>query len=140
MKRKDYFSWTGMFFGAVALLLLLVSFMAGPFSPHATLEGMIAMKAVAIKQTTLAALQGKEPVTRVSGWDSDRLIHTAIAVLAAAAIICGAIGYVLRENRRAAAAAALFGISVVAFQFTLTITFGLLLILLIVGIVQGIFS
>lgn len=140
MQKRDYFSWAGMFFGSIALLLVVVSFMAGPFSPHTTLEGAIADKAVAIKQAAIAALQGKKFVPTASGWDIDRIIETVTAVLAAAAIICGTVGGVIKENWHAASAAILFGVSVVAFQFALTIIGGLLLILLIVGIIHSIFS
>jgi hypothetical protein len=140
MKRKDYLSWTGIFCGSAALLLVWVSFMAGPFSPRATLEGMLAIKAVAIKQATFAALQGKELIPAAQHWDIDRIIDMVIAILSAAAIICGVIGGVLRENRHAAGAAILFGISVVAFQFALLMSGGLLLALLIFSLAHGIFT
>lgn len=140
MKRKDYLSWTGIICGSAALLLLWVSFMAGPFSPRATLEDTIATKAVAIKQATFAALQGKELIPAAQNWDIDRVINMVIAVLSATAIICGVTGGVLRENRHAAGAAILFGISVVAFQFALLVVGGLLLALLIFSIAHGIFT
>ncbi|WP_380182504.1 hypothetical protein [Kalamiella sp. sgz302252] len=140
MQRKNYFSWFGIAFGAIGLLLVVVNFMAGPFSPHATLEGMIAMKAVAIKQTTIAALTGKNLASALPVWDIDRLIATIIAVMATAAIVAGVIGGVLRENREAAIAAVLFGVSVIAFQLALTIIAGLLLIMLLVGLVHSFFS
>ncbi|WP_428944645.1 hypothetical protein ACQK5W_00180 [Pantoea sp. FN060301] len=140
MKRKDYLSWAGIICGSAALLLLWVSFMAGPFSPRATLEGMIAMKAVAIKQATYATLRGKELIPAAQNWDTDRIIDMVIAVLSASAVICGVIGGVLRENRHAAGAAILFGISVVAFQFALLIVGGLLLALVIFSIAHGIFT
>lgn len=58
MFKKDLFGWIGIAVGSIALLLAMVHFYAGPFSPQLTLESLVASKAVAIKHSLLATLTG----------------------------------------------------------------------------------
>ena len=60
-KQSSVFGFTGIGLGAIALLLAVVHFWAGPFSPQPTLEQTVAEKAVSIKNATIAALKGEEP-------------------------------------------------------------------------------
>lgn len=60
MTKKDWCSWTGIATGAIALLLALTHFMAGPFSPQPSLESPVAAKAVAIKYALLLHYREKK--------------------------------------------------------------------------------
>ena len=57
--KKATTSFIGIGVGAVALLLALVHFWAGPFSPQPSLEQTVAEKAVSIRDATIAALKGE---------------------------------------------------------------------------------
>jgi hypothetical protein len=111
-------SFIGIGVGAIALLLALVHFWAGPFSPQPSLEQAVAEKAVSIKKATMAALKGEEappPTTREI--DTDEIISISTAVLGGLAIILGVIGFAKKESIRAAGGAAVLGGGAIAFQF-----------------------
>lgn len=140
MTKKDWCSWTGIATGAIALMLALTHFMAGPFSPQPSLESLVAAKAVAIKYATIAALQGKEVISssRPDARDGDRIVSAVIAVFAAGSIIFGALGGLVRnENPRAAMAAALLGFSTIALQFAIMALCVILLIVLVAGVINA---
>ncbi|RQM38878.1 hypothetical protein [Erwinia psidii] len=140
MMQNAWCSWAGMVMGGSALLLALTHFMVGPFSPRPPLETRVATKVVAIKNTTIAALQGKEVISAplTPAWDSDRILSAAIAALATGAIILGISGRLLRhENSGAATLAVMLGIATVALQFAITALGVILLLILIAGIFSG---
>ena len=58
-ERKSALGWIGIALGSISLILALCDFYAGPFSPQPTLEQIVADKAVAIKEATMAALRGE---------------------------------------------------------------------------------
>ncbi|WP_223669569.1 hypothetical protein [Kangiella shandongensis] len=58
--KKSKFGTIGIILGALALVLALVHFWSGPFSPQPTLETTIAEKAASIRNATVNALTGKE--------------------------------------------------------------------------------
>ncbi|MCU7834459.1 MAG: hypothetical protein KZQ83_04315 [gamma proteobacterium symbiont of Taylorina sp.] len=80
---KIGFIGIGFGFGSVALLLALVHFWAGSFSPQPTVEQTVAEKAVAIKKATLAALKGEktEIKNKEAPWDTDRVLYIITALL-----------------------------------------------------------
>lgn len=142
MRRKDLFGWSGIAVGGIALLLAMIHFYAGPFSPQPTLESFVAGKAVAIKESLLASLAGNnvpETVTRPH-YDLDRILEIVIAVLAVCAIVLGAIGSGCRANRQAVYGAVMLGIGTLAFQVAI-LAFGVIAaIFLILAVLSLIFG
>ena len=113
------FGFTGIGIGAVSLLLALVHFWAGPFSPQQPLEETIAEKAVAIRDATVAAMKGEEfeSQPQAKRIDLDQAINIAIAVLGGIAIILGVIGFATGERKRAAFGAIFLGGAAIGYQF-----------------------
>jgi len=133
-------SFIGIAIGAMALILAIVHFWAGPFTPQPTVEQTVAEKAVAIKEATIAALKGEEPVAPVkrSSMDMDNIASLATAVLGGLAVILGVIGYATKEPLRVAGGAALLGGSAIAFQFAVLALGAILLAILVVGVLSQI--
>lgn len=78
---KSTFSFIGIGLGSIALLLAIVHFWAGPFSPQPTLEQTVAEKAVSIKQATIAALKGIEaPAPKSHAIDTDQVCSGLIQI------------------------------------------------------------
>lgn len=141
MLRTDLFGWIGIAAGGTALLLLVVHFYAGPFSPPPTLESLIAGKALAIKESLLASVLGSkipDTVTQ-SHYDLDRIAIIAVAVLAASAVILGAIGEVCKGNRQAASVAIMLGAGTLYFQFAF-LTLGVIAVILLIAVVLSFIS
>ena len=118
--EKSTFGLIGIGVVAVALMLALVHFWAGPFSPQSTLEQIVAETAVSIRDATVAALKGKtvpEPEPITSGYDLDKVASVATATLGGLAVILAVIGIALREPVRPASGAAALGVGAIAFQF-----------------------
>ena len=53
-EKRSTLGFTGIAIGSIALLLVLVHFYAGPFSPQPTIETTIAEKAVSIRDAAVA--------------------------------------------------------------------------------------
>lgn len=137
-KENTTLSFIGIGIGSIALLLALVHFWAGPFSPQPTLEQTVAEKAVAIKKATIAALKGeKSPAPeQVKSRDLDEILSIVTAVLGGLAIILGVIGYAKKEPMRVAGGAAILGGSAIAFQF-LALALGAIIIAILIVAVLG---
>ena len=137
-EQGSKFSFIGIAIGAAALLLAIVHFWAGPFSPQPAVEQTVAEKAVSIKEATIAALKGEEPKPPVkrSSMDMDNMASLATAVLGGLAVILGVIGYATKEPLRAAGGAALLGGSAIAFQFAVLALGAILLAILVVGVLS----
>jgi hypothetical protein len=120
--RKSKISYFGIGIGAIALLLAIVHFWAGPFSPQPSLEQSVAEKAVSIKNATMAALRGEEappPSKTIRDIDADRIVSISTAVMGGLAIILGVVGFANRESTRAAGGAAVLGGIAIAYQFAI---------------------
>lgn len=126
----------GIAIGALALLLALFHFYAGPFSAQPDLEQTIAEKAVAIRDATVAALKGKEIPNKswTSKWDADKLIDVITALFGGLAIVLGICGYARKESLRFAGGAAVLGAGAIAFQFA-AIALGAIVFAIILAIV-----
>lgn len=135
-EQSSKFSFTGITIGAVALLLAIVHFWAGPFSPQSTLEQTVAEKAVSIKEATIAALKGEEPKAAVKqrSMDTDQILSLVTAVLGGLAIIFGVFGYAKKEPLRVAAGAAVLGGSAIAFQFAV-LALGVIVVAILIAAV-----
>ena len=129
-------SFIGIGVGAVALLLALFHFYAGPFSPQPTLEDAIAEKAVAIRDATVAALKGeqREKKSVLADMDADKAVQLGTALLGGIAIILAVIGFAKKESIRAAGGAAILGSGAIAFQF-LTIALGAIICAILIAAV-----
>lgn len=112
------YSRIGMLLGALALLAAIILPFAGPLERRPSLEEAVAGRVAALRERTVAAIQGRPapPALIQSAWDADRIARTATSGIGAVAIILGVIGFVRREDRRAALAAIGLGAGAVAFQ------------------------
>lgn len=138
-KPKTHFGMYGIALGSAALLLALVHFWAGPFTPQPTLETTVAEKAAAIRTATINALKGEEVEKKYVSldWDADTYARIATAVLGGLAMIFGVLGFAKHESIRAASGAAALGISAIAFQFIAMYAMALLVVLLICAVLAS---
>lgn len=138
--EKSTFGFIGIGVGAIAFMLALVHFWAGPFSPPpVSLEQTVAEKAVAIRDATIAALKGEEvtpPEPAPVSYDLDRIASIATATLGGLAVILAVIGIALKEPVRVAGGAAALGVGAIAFQFAV-MALGVLLVVVLIGSVLG---
>lgn len=114
---QNKLGYVGLTLGAAALLLALIHFWAGPFSPQPTLETVIADKAASIRDSTIKALKGEEyREVFVNPWHADRVTQLSVAVMGVLAIILGLIAYIQKAPRRLAGGAAILGAGAIGFQ------------------------
>lgn len=128
-------------FGGMALMLAIVHFWSGPFSPQPSLETTVAEKAVAIRDATMAALKGEEAknaaATNVrSNWDLDKVARLATGVLAGLAIILAVVSLALHEPLRVAAGGVILGGAALAFQFAI-LAIGAIFVAILIAAVLG---
>jgi len=136
MEQQSKLGFIGIAFGSIALLLALVHFWAGPFSPQPSLEQTVAEKAVAIKNATIAKLKGKEIdiSQQKSPMDTDRILSITTAVLGGLAIILGVVGFAKKESLRVVGSAAVLGGGAIAFQFA-TLALGVIVAAILISAV-----
>lgn len=136
---KNKFGTYGIIVGGLALMLALVHFWAGPFSPKPSLEAVVAEKAASIRQATIDALKGKEvqsaPVK--SNFNTDKIANIITAILGGLAFILAAISFSNHESKRAAGSAAALGISAIAFQFIAMYAMVFLVVILIAAVLSS---
>lgn len=139
-QQSSKFSFIGITLGSIALLLALVHFWAGPFSPQPTLEQVVAAKAVAIKKAAISALNGEELQTSVTQRriDADTIISLSTAILGGLAIILGVYGFAVKEPLRVAGGAAALGGSAIAFQFVALAVGALIVAILVAAVLSQI--
>lgn len=132
---------TGLVIGAIALVLVMVHFWGGPFEPQPTIGQVIGETAADIRISAVRALKGEpQPAPQAQTWGIDRTLQTAGPVLAAAAIVCGILGFILRENRRVVVGAAGLGALALGFQvFTWTVLM-IAGVILLIGIMSNLGS
>ena len=127
--------YIGVAVGASALILALVHFWAGPFSPQPTLETVIADKVSSIRESTINALKGEEyRETITKKWNADNGIELSVAIMGGLAIILGLIAFIQKAPKRLAGGAAILGAGAIGFQM-FTFYIGVLLIILLIGLV-----
>ena len=136
-RKRPILGFFGIGAGAIALMLAIVHFWAGPFSPQPTLEQSVAETAVAIRDATMAALRGEEIATQQeSGWDLDKLAMTSTGVLGGLAIILAVVGFAFGEPMRVGAGGVILGSAALAFQFAI-VALGALIFCVLVAAVLG---
>lgn len=137
--EKSTFGFIGIGVGALALMLALVHFWAGPFSPQPSLEQTVAEKAVSIRDATVAALKGETapaPESASSSYDLDEIASIATAVLGGLAVILAVIGIAMKEPARVAGGAAALGAGAIAFQFA-AMALGIIVLVILISAVLG---
>jgi hypothetical protein len=139
VKGRATIGFIGIGIGAIALLMAIVHFWAGPVSPQPSLEKTVAEKAVAIRDATVAALKGEaiedKKVSR-SSFDLDDTLRITTSVLGGLAIILGVVSLATREPFRVAGGAAVLGGSALAFQFAVLALGLIFLAILIASVVS----
>ncbi|ELE9013271.1 hypothetical protein RM345_002235 [Enterobacter cloacae] len=140
---RNKFSSLGMLLGGIALILSIVQFSFGPFSPKPpALEVMVAEKVSAVKQGIIAGLKGERPAARTEKTtvDIDRILLNAGSILAVVALGLSFIGGMCKESRWGICGALLFSGLTLTFHAVL-LAFGLivavLLLLFILSLVTG---
>lgn len=139
---QNKWSLAGMILGAVALMLSVFHFTAGPFtSPTQTLEHIVADKVSAVKTGIIAGLKGEEPHSdpRKSTPDIDALLDNAGIGMAIIALLCAFIGGIRKESTWSVSGAMLFGGSTLAF-YAILLYVGLICAVLIIFLVVSWFA
>lgn len=125
--------------GAIALIIVLVQFSAGPFAPQPDIATSVGEIAAEIRQSATRALSGEAaPPPAAAPWDIDRALSLTAAVLAGVAIILGLGALVRQETRAPAAGAIALGVGAAASQFVTWLVLVVLGVLLLVVIIQNI--
>ena len=126
----------GIAVGAVALLMAIVHFWAGPISTRPSLEQSVAEKAVAIKNATVAALKGEtiEEKAAARSIDFDQGIRMATGILGGLALILGVVSFAKSEPFRVGGGAVFLGGASLAFQFAV-IALGVIALAILIGAV-----
>ena len=131
----------GMFsvvLGFLAFAAVVGHFFAGPFDPPPPIETSIAEKAVDIRDATVAALKGEEYEAKSSVRPKtldDYLTYSFIG-LAMLAIFMSVVAFVRHERWRPSVAGAALGGLAIVFQFTVTLFFALLCVLLLAAVID----
>ena len=136
--RSIRMSMAGIMLGGAALLLALVHFWAGPFTPQPSIERTVAETAVAIRDATVAAMRGEEIVDSSSErkFDLDKGLEILAAVLGGCAVILGVIGFAKGEPARAAGGAAALGAGAIAFKFAVVALGAIVLAIIIAAVIS----
>ncbi len=120
---RSILGWSGFAMGAVALLLTLVVFWAGPFAPQQTTGVSLGELAADIAQSAARSVVGQpqpEPVSPPR--DIDDYLEILVGVAAGVAIVLGVAALVRHEHKRAAVSGiALGGLAIGVQLFAYTI-------------------
>jgi polyferredoxin len=138
--RKSTMGFIGIGFGAIALLLAVVHFWAGSFSPQPSIEEVITNKAISIKESAFARLKGKDITVNsqpTQTFDADQLIRLAIAILGSIALIFAVIAFAINELPKVAVGAAILGAGALAFQFAIMALAAIVFVFLIAAILNN---
>ena len=132
----------GFALGAVALLLVLVHFWAGPFAPQQRMTVTVGEIAADIRQAAIRKLKGvPSPKPAPVAWDSDRILKLVAALLAGMAVIVGVASLVRRETWRPAVGGIALGGGAIAFQvftWATLLVVGALILCVIIQNITGI--
>ena len=135
-EKTPTLGFAGIGVGAIALMLALVHFWAGPFAEQPSMEEFVAEKAVSIRDATIAALKGEEieAPPAENSFDIDRVLDVLTSVLGGLAVILGVIGFARKEPLRPATGAAVLGGGAIAFQFA-ALALGMIVAVLLISAV-----
>ncbi len=138
MKKEGVTGFWGIGIGAIALLIAVFSFWAGPFAVQPTVETSLAAK---LKEKAIHAITGKEAEAEkqsiMKRYDIDDFIDVGTAILSAIAIIFAVISFARHEPVRVAGGAALMGATAILFKFVAMYAFALLVIVVIIFVLAN---
>ncbi len=137
-KPRPTASFFGVILGACALLIVMIHFWIGPFTPQQDISVSIGEIAGEIRQAATRALTGAaQPEPQVNPWNIDDTLKLIGTLLAGSAVVLGIIGYIRHEAKRPIIGALALGIGAILFQM---ITWAILLVvgvILLIGIMQN---
>ncbi len=111
----------GFVIGSIALLIIVVTYSAGPFAPQQTVGVSLGEIAAEAGKSTFRSWLGlQQPEPQAIAWDIDRVLKAAVMVLGVLAILLGAVAIIRRERRTVALWAIGLGSGAVAMQFVVT--------------------
>ncbi len=141
---RPILGWSGFAMGAVALLLTLVVFWAGPFAPQQATGVSLGELAADIAQSAARSVVGQsqpEPVSPPR--DIDDYLEILVGVAAGVAIVLGVAALVRHEHKRAAVSGIALGglaIGVQLFAYTIMLIAGALVISAVVYALRDAFG
>ena len=137
-ETRPVFGWSGFFIGAVALVLAVALFWAGPFAPQPSAGTSLGELAGEIAQSAARQAVGlPQPEPEPTVRDVDTWLDIGVGVLGAIAVVLGAAGLVRRETMRPAIGAAALGAAAVGFQFFAWYAMAVLGILLVMAVIHS---
>lgn len=129
---RTILGWLGFAVGAAALILTLVVFWAGPFSPQQSTGVSVGELAAEIARSAARSVAGQpQPEPVAPPRDIDDYLKIAVGTLAGIAIVLGAAALVRHERKRAAVSGIALGglaIGVQLFTYTVMLIVGALVI------------
>lgn len=131
--------YMGFLLGAVALILVLTHFWAGPFAPQQRASVSVGEIAAEMRESAKRALTGAtQPAPESPPWDIDRVLKAVTGALAALAAVLGVFAFVRHESRRPAIGAVALGAAAVTFQLFTWMVLAILGVVLLGMIMQNI--
>jgi hypothetical protein len=135
---RSVLGWSGFAVGAVALILTIGLFWAGPFAPQQAASVTIGELAADIARSAARSVAGEpQPESVAVPRTIDDYLDIAVGVLAGIAIVMGVAALARHERRRAAVSGIMLGGLAIGFQlfaFTVMMIAG---VLVIVGVVYA---
>jgi|LNFM01.1.fsa_nt_gb hypothetical protein len=136
--------WSGFATGAVALILTLVVFWAGPFGPQQAAGVSIGELAAEIAKSATRSVTGQaQPAPVALPRTIDDYLNIAVGTLAGIAIALGVAALIRHEHKRAAVsgiALGLLAVGVQLFTYTIMLLVGALVISAIVYALRDVFE
>ena len=124
--------WSGFAMGAIALVLTLVVFWAGPFAPQQSAGVTLGELAADIAQSAARSVAGQaQPEPATISRDIDDYLEIFVSVVASVAVILGVAALIRHEHKRAAISGIALGglaIGVQLFAYTMMMIGGVLVI------------
>lgn len=109
--------WIGFMLGAVALILTIAVFWAGPFAPQQSVGVTLGELAADIARSAARSVAGQaQPEPVVQPRTIDDWLDLGVGVLAGLAIVTGVAAFLRRESRRVATSGIALGGLAVGFQ------------------------
>ena len=116
-RTRPLAGWAAFLLGAVALILVIVHFFAGPFAPQQDVSISVGEIAAEMREAAKRAVTGApQPEPQAQPWDIDRVLEAGAGSIASLALILGLASLALRERRMPAAAGLVLGAGAIAFQ------------------------
>ncbi len=125
--------------GAIALLIVLAHFWAGPLAPQQRASVTVGQFAAEMRQAAKRQLHDQpQPAPVAAPWNIDRAAKLAASVFAGLAVIAGAAGLARKEPWRPAAAGAVLGASAIVIQMFIWVILIVVGGFIVVAIIQSV--